>query len=613
MTGKSAEKPSAPALYSDIVERIESLERFHVEKAISRYLVDTKGMARESFRIYLERAKQIDQSVYSVICEIENAMTYEELRTVFQKLTGIPAAQELEGRIRHINSGRFIDTVIEHDNGDSYTHIYAWHPMALKDLEGDHIRGSRFFLLRKDDFHRIEIKRGYSNSAGPQRVVVADRPVSREFIYPFIRDALVYGVTDIHIFPQDDQDIYKIRFRLLGDLVDVHALKAEKGRSLVNILINWAKEMTPSLKTDEKRRPLNGKIICSKERVGWHTDIDLRMSLIWKPDATNGDIVLRILARTDIKNEKLCDLGYLDYHVKMLETAISRNRGIILVTGPTGSGKSRTVNTLLAGLPSTRCILCVEDPIEYQIPGGRQFQTFEYVDDASSEKRKKASSVHVIGFSEFAKAFKRHDPDVIFIGELRDEETVNTAVHLSKTGHLVLGTLHTSRAAQIPQMLVEDYGISIDAVADNLIMGVNQVLVKKLCDDCKQVMDEPLYSIPDWMKKLRYPERELFLSNIREKRFYIPNLSGGCDACRKTIEQSTRGGTRRVLSTGYSGRTVLGEAIEFRPGHFSDGRVSGYQMEAKVEATDNSHSILMDAYNKMACGMIDMEAVLRLL
>lgn len=597
---------------SGIVDRIGSLERVHVENAISRYLVDAKGMAQESLRIYLDRAKQVDQSVYNVICEIENVMTYEELRTVFQNLTGIPAARCVEGRIRNINGGRLITSTIEDGQDGPSTHVYAWHPMALKDLDKDHIRESKFFLLRKDDFHNIEIKNGFASPTDAARPVVADTHVSREFIYPFIRDALVHGATDIHIFPQDNQDIYKIRFRLLGDLVDVDTLKAEKGRSLVNVLINWAKEMTPSLKTDEKRRPLDGKIICRKEHAGWHTDVDLRMSLIWKPDAANSDVVLRVLARTDIRNEKLCDLGYLDHHAGMFITAVSRNRGIILVTGPTGSGKSRTVNTLLAGLPSTKCILCVEDPIEYQIPGGRQFQTFEYVEDAGSEKGGKAS-IHVVGFPEFARAFKRHDPDVIFIGELRDEETVSTAVHLSKTGHLVLGTLHVSRATQIPQMLVEDYGVSIDAVADNLIMGINQVLVKKLCDGCKEEMEEPLGNIPEWMKKLRYPERDLFLSSIREKRFYVPSSSGGCDACRKTIGQGGRGGARRVLSAGYSGRTVLGEAVEFRPGHFSDGKISGYHMEAKVEAADMSHSILMDAYNKMASGTIDMDAVMRLL
>lgn len=608
MTDRPSMIPDACSA-AEMAARIRSLDRFHVENAISRYLVEMKGMAQESFGLYLDRAKHIDQSVYNVICEIENVMTYEELRTVFQSLTGIPPAQRVEGHIRHVNTGSLITSTIENDRGGFSTHVYAWHPMALKDLEMDRIGEDRFFLLRKDDFHNIEIKNGFAGPKDAARAVVANTRVSRNFIHPFIRDALVHGATDIHIFPLPTQDIYKIRFRLLGDLVDVHTLNAEKGRSLVNVLINWAKEMTPSLKTDEKRRPLDGKIICRKEDVGWHTDVDLRMSLIWKPDGANSDVVLRVLARTDIRNERLRDLGYLDYHARMFATAVSRNRGIILVTGPTGSGKSRTVNTLLAGLPSTRCILSVEDPIEYQIPGGRQFQTFEYVEDAVSDKGGKAS-IHVVGFAEFARAFKRHDPDVIFIGELRDEETVSTAVHLSKTGHLVLGTLHVSRAMQIPQMLVEDYGVSIDAVADNLIMGVNQVLVKRLCSACKEEMEEPVGSIPEWMKKLRYPERDLFLNSIREKRFFVPSLSGGCDACRKTVG---RGGARRLLSAGYSGRTVLGEAIEFRPDHFSDGRISGYHMETKIEASDMSHSILMDAYNKLILGTIDMDAVTRLL
>ncbi|MHB8108841.1 MAG: GspE/PulE family protein [Syntrophorhabdaceae bacterium] len=593
---------------SDIIHRIESLDRYYVENALARYLVARKGMSPESFKIYLDRAKQIDQSVYNVMCEIENVMTYEELRTVFQELTGISIADQVRGKVINIKEGRLIVSLLDgpHENE---THVYAWHPMALKEFSKDKPGNTRFLLLKKDDFQNTEIKNGHISQAESMTAVVSDSQVSRGYIYPFIRDALLHGSTDIHIFPQDNQDIYKIRFRLLGDLVDVYTLKTEKGRSLVNVLINWAKEMTPSLKTDEKRRPLDGKIICKKEDIGWHTDVDLRMSLIWKPDAANSDVVLRILAKTDIRNEKLYDLGYLDYHINVFETAVSRNRGIILVTGPTGSGKSRTVNTLLAGLPSTKCILCVEDPIEYQIPGGRQFQTFEYVEDAGSDKAGKGN-INVVGFSEFARAFKRHDPDVIFIGELRDKETVNTAVHLSKTGHLVLGTLHVSRATQIPQMLVEDYGVSIDAVADNLIMGVNQVLVKKLCNGCKQEMTGAL-SAPEWTKKLRYPERDLFLTNIRDGRFYIPNLSDGCEACRKVIGE--HGTSRRILSTGYSGRTVLGEAIEFRASHFSDGRISGFAMEQKIETADMSHSILMDAYNKLVSGTIDMDAVMRLL
>ena len=596
----------------ETIAKIESIEWVHIEDAISRYLIEKKGMAQESFRAYLDKARQIDQSVYNVICEIENVITYEELQAVFHSLTGIPTAQALEGTIRHVNADRSIITVVEHENGHSTTHTYVWHPSALKGLGKNHVDTDRFFLLRKDDFRNIELKNKYGDSAGPAKTRVSHHHLSREFIYPFIKDALIHGITDIHIFPQENQNIYKIRFRLLGDLVDVYTLKIEKGRSLVNVLINWAKEKTPSLKTDEKRRPLDGRIICKKEQLGWHCDIDIRMSLIWKPDATDSDVVLRILARTAIGKEKLYDLGYLDYHADILETAVSRNRGIILVTGPTGSGKSRTINTLLASVPSARCILCVEDPIEYQLPNGRQFQTFEYMEDTGNE-RGKAANIHVIGFSEFARAFKRHDPDVIFIGELRDNETVNTAMHLSKTGHLVLGTLHVSRASQIPQMLVEDYGVSVDAVADNLIVGVNQVLVKKLCDRCKEIMDESLTRTPEWMEKLRYPEKDIFLNSIRGKRFYTPGVPDGCDICKKTTIYGGHGGTRRTLSIGYSGRTVLGEAIEFKPDYFSDGKISGYLMETKVRTDNNSHSILMDACNKLALGTIDLDAIRRLL
>ena len=290
---------------------------------------------------------------------------------------------------------------------------------------------------------------------------------SREgFTQKVLVPAVKMEATDIHIVPKETMGTYRIYFRVLGDLRHVMTLTLQRGNALTRTLLYWAKQFTPSISIDDNHRPQDGRIEVSKEEAT--VPLDLRLSFIPKPNMNDRDVVIRLLYKIEISDSTLHGLGFFPGHENLMKYMSLKNKGIILVTGPTGTGKSRTVNTILSKIDLSRNVYTVEDPVEYMLSNARQFQTFEYegVDDRRN----------VVDFGDFARAFKRHDPNVIFIGELRDEVTADTAFHLAKTGHLVFATLHASKAAIVPQLLYHDYNISIDEIADNLILATNQVL-----------------------------------------------------------------------------------------------------------------------------------------
>lgn len=523
------------------------------------------------------RSKEINKTIYDMICEIDHLASYAELAQVFAEATNVPYSDAITGDISEMSGDRIVQTT--QDNGNAA--CYIWHPLLLRNVPP----GVSVYIVPRDVFLKF---------TGGAAKVLADENI-KDKLKGIFKEAVRCGATDIHVFPIIQKGIYKVEFRILGELHDIETLNFDTGRNLTTIVLNWAKQYTPSLRVDDVHRPQDAKITLEKADVGM--DIDVRVSLIRKQNMTDADIVMRLLYKAEISENSLMSLGFSDNHLQILKTGISRNMGIILVVGATGSGKSRTVNTLLSMVPRSKNVLTIEDPIEYMLPNGRQFQTLEW-EDLYEKKVVRAS------FSDFAKAFKRHDPDVIFLGELRDTETTDIAFHLAKTGHLVFATLHANRAVMIPEILVNDYGIHLDVVADNLLVGVQQILVKKLCSKCKA--ERTIDAMPEWTKYLRHANAES-VERLSGKTLYeaYKDKNSSCPSCIITSRDG------KVVSRGYDGRTLFAETYEFGPKFFEDKKISVVDMEMKL--LPKFGNILTDAVDKTMRGITELDSLRSLL
>ncbi len=547
------------------------LDNSRFQQQISRKL-DLSASDIKSWDDLVKKANRLGKTIYDLLCEIEQVMSYNDLRDIFADLTGLPTADKVEGSIDAVDL-----RVIRTADGKAY----IWHPSAAGKVLDSSSCGGGIYLISKKLFESV--------SGGGDLQIDEDSAHVRENFMKIVRDAVMSGATDIHFFYHARNDLYKLRYRVLGDLCDISSYKVAYGRAVCHTIITLTKESTQSLQIDEVKRPQDGRIVIDESGL----ELDLRVSFLPISNMRDYDIAIRILKKEILDEVTLGSLGFGSRHVNTLKSLADRTRGIVLVTGSTGSGKSKTVNTILSMVSPMRNVLTIEDPIEYSLSNGRQFQILEW-------KNPESHDVMKTSFSEFSRAFKRHDPDVIFIGEVRDKETVETAMHLSKTGHLVFGTLHVSRATMIPEILVNDYGIDINSVADNLILGVNQVLVKKLCD-CKE-RDEVPETLDDWTKLLRFPNRQELLQRLSGRARYFPSEKG-CPRC--TIMKGNK-----KLSVGYQGRTVVAEVFEFKPEDFTDGTIASFDFERRFSEQRN---LLSDAVDKIEAGIIDADQMRRFL
>lgn len=306
-----------------------------------------------------------------------------------------------------------------------------------------------------------------------------------------------WKASDIHINPLGTH--VQVRYRVDGILVAGPAIPQE----LQNSVISRIKIMS-NLNISERRLPQDGKIVFKKEK----TELDLRVSTM--PITHGENIVIRVLEKGRLFS--LRSLGFSHEMLKQLESCISRSFGLFLVTGPTGSGKSTTLYSCLKSMNALeKNIVTLEDPVEYQLPFIRQSQVN-----------------HTIGYT-FAmglRAFLRHDPNVILVGEIRDAETAEMAVHAAQTGHLVLSTLHTNTAVgALPRLLY--MGVDLFMLSSVLNGVLAQRLARALCPFCK----ESYISSPQESEWLGYPpEQQLKLFR-----------GAGCKKCKNTGYKGRRG------------------------------------------------------------------------
>jgi type IV pilus assembly protein PilB len=314
-----------------------------------------------------------------------------------------------------------------------------------------------------------------------------------KFVNSMLTDAVRKGVSDIHIEP--GEKVFRVRFRIDGTLHEVMAKPAR----MKNAIISRLKIMS-ELDIAERRMPQDGRI---KVRVDGRT-IDIRVSTV--PTIFGEKVVMRILDKGNLKLD-LETFGFEPNALANLVRAIEAPYGIVLVTGPTGSGKTTTLYSALSRInkPGVN-IMTAEDPVEYNLTGINQVQMHEEID---------------LTFARVLRSFLRQDPNIIMVGEIRDSETGSIAVKAALTGHLVLSTVHTNDAPSTVDRLV-DMGIEPFLVAASLNLILAQRLVRRICPKCKEEFDA-------------HPEavRELGLTpeDISGTKFY---RGKGCSNCNHT-------------------------------------------------------------------------------
>jgi type IV pilus assembly protein PilB len=402
------------------------------------------------------------------------------------------------------------------------------------------------------DFSDDETGKGRSGNSMEE----GDAPVIK-LVHLIIQEAVLSRASDIHIEPFGDR--VRIRYRIDGVCIE----RDSAPRRLLGSIISRLKIMG-SIDIAEKRRPQDGRI---KVHVAGK-DIDLRVSIL--PTNHGQSCVMRILDRDNIK-VGLRDLGFAEDDWKRFNTLIKRPNGILLVTGPTGSGKTTTLYAALNELnrPDVK-IITAEDPVEYYLPGVNQ-----------CEVRSKIGMT----FARIIRAMLRQNPNILLVGEIRDEETANTAIQASLTGHLVFSTLHTNDAPSAVTRLV-DIGVQPFLVASSVMAIMAQRLVRKVCPKCKVRYEPPASTLRGLGLKPEIAKKANF---TRGK---------GCSHCNKT---------------GYRGRMGIYELMSMT----STIREMTFKGETtaalrKVARKQGMHTLYEDGMIKALKGLTTIDEVLRI-
>lgn len=280
---------------------------------------------------------------------------------------------------------------------------------------------------------------------------------SEDFLLNIIYEAKEIGSSDIHFEIFEKQA--RVRLRIDGKLMERYVISLEEYPKIINRI-----KIMASLDISEKRLPQDGRINLTTAQE----DFDIRVSSL--PTLHGEKLVLRILSKNNL-HVSLDNLGFTKEELNTYTTAVQKPNGIVLISGPTGSGKTTTLYATLKLLNTNDAnILTIEDPIEYTLEGVNQVQLRQNIG---------------LDFASTLKTFLRQDPDIIMVGEIRDVATANMAIRASLTGHLVLSTIHTNSAWATVSRLI-DMGVPSFLIASTLNVSVAQRLVRKLCSNCKR-------------------------------------------------------------------------------------------------------------------------------
>ena len=428
------------------------------------------------------------------------------------------------------------------------------------------------------------LKRGNKDTGDDNgvRLVTSDtiaqiikEPKIVEIVRKILEHAIRLRASDIHIEPQ--ADITRIRYRIDGILEEKLSLDKEYHAALISRI-----KILGGMKIDEKRIPQDGRFNFSSE---WG-EVDLRISSL--PTVNGEKVVMRLLKKSD-RVPTLSELGVRAKALATLQEAIRIPHGIILATGPTGSGKTTTLYSLLTMINTPKVnIVTLEDPVEYQMVGVNQVQI---------------NAAAGLTFASGLRSFLRQDPNIIMVGEIRDEETTQLAVQASLTGHLVFSTVHTSSASgALPRLL--DMGAEPFLLSSSMTAAIGQRVLRKICDNCKTAYVPDQKVIEDmkvvlgglyegWIKS---GGEKIDLAGKNNSPFMLYK-GNGCEKCN---------------NSGFLGRTGIYEVLRVteKIAKLIMERADANTIES-LAMNDGMITMKQDGYLKVLEGITTMEEVIR--
>jgi type IV pilus assembly protein PilB len=407
---------------------------------------------------------------------------------------------------------------------------------------------------------------------------IRDAPIAR-IVGMILETAVKSGASDVHIEP--GEDACRLRYRVDGILAEKRTLPKEMTESVVARI-----KILAGMKIDEKRVPQDGRF---KVQVG-KTETDLRVSTL--PTIYGEKVVIRLL-REQGAVFTYKDLGMRGLTLKRLEEMVLKPNGMILVTGPTSSGKTVTLASTLDRLNTERVnIVTVEDPVEIRVPGVNQVQINPQAG---------------LTFAAGLRSFLRQDPNIIMVGEIRDDETAELAVHAALTGHLVLSTLHTNSASgALPRLM--DMGVEDFFLVSTVIGILAQRLVRKVCKYCVQEYEPPKEiadEIDEILQELskntvlmtKDPENSKLIRTLLGKKKPVLFRGKGCPKCG---------------SSGYTGRVGIFELLQMseKIGEATLGKSPATKIE-QIAKVEGMITLMQDGYLRALEGSTTLEEVMR--